>query len=150
MIDHAWSYDLLVTFHRAFDATPDWRHSMDTIITMGINRVLSSDMKWGGPGTALDGINQLADMIEFAAGGGANHTNASVIISELRESGDRFSQHAYNFVLEGDRVSSEKVALLKVLRSHGIKQIKVKKKTNPSVGGVKLSPPSKHLENTRD
>ena len=122
LVDHARLYDLSVTFHRAFDATPDWRHSMDTVITMGISRVLSSGMKWGGAGTALDGINQLADMIEFAegnielvAGGGVNHTNASVIISELRGLGERFSLHAYSSVLEGDSVSSDKVALLKVL-----------------------------------
>ena len=32
--------DLDITFHKAFDDTPDWKASMDVLIESGVNRIL--------------------------------------------------------------------------------------------------------------
>lgn len=40
LLDCARQQGLEVTFHRAFDATPGWRASLDTLITLGVDRVL--------------------------------------------------------------------------------------------------------------
>ena len=45
-----------VTFHKAFDQTPDLEQSLDTLIALGVDRVLTS----GGRPTALEGIDGLA------------------------------------------------------------------------------------------
>lgn len=53
-----------VTFHKAFDYTPDLGSSLDTLISLGIHRVLTS----GGPGSALDGVENLAALMARSAG----------------------------------------------------------------------------------
>ena len=53
-----------VTFHKAFDLTRDLDASLDTLIDLGIDRVLTS----GGPGTASDGADVLARLVDRAAG----------------------------------------------------------------------------------
>ncbi len=50
---------LPVTFHKAFDATTDLLTAYDTLTDLGIERVLTS----GGPGTALDGVDLLAELV---------------------------------------------------------------------------------------
>ena len=47
---------LSVTFHKAFDQTPDPDEALDTLIALGVDRVLSS----GGRPTAVEGIPTLA------------------------------------------------------------------------------------------
>jgi len=51
-----------VTFHRAFDAVTDQSESLEVIIDLGIDRVLTS----GGQATALAGIGNLADLVDQA------------------------------------------------------------------------------------
>lgn len=53
-----------VTFHKAFDATPDLEASLATLIEMGIDRVLTS----GGAATAREGVSCLGRLVEIAAG----------------------------------------------------------------------------------
>ena len=55
---------LPVTFHRAFDRAPDARSALDTLIDLGLARVLTS----GGAPTALEGADLLAELVERAAG----------------------------------------------------------------------------------
>ncbi len=119
LVGCAKDHDLSVTFHRAFDATPDWRRTLDTVIALGIDRVLSSGTPWGTATTALDGVNRLAEMIQFAdgnielvVGGGVNHGNVPVIVDALRDLNGCFSLHAYSAVLENDDVSRDKVSSL--------------------------------------
>lgn len=50
---------LPVTFHKAFDATPDLFAAYDTLAELGVERVLTS----GGPGSALDGVEVLAELV---------------------------------------------------------------------------------------
>jgi len=79
-----------VTFHRAFDRTPDLLAGVDTLISLGVARVLTS----GGAPTASEGADVLAALVERAgdrlgilAGGGVRANNVRDIIerSGVRE-----------------------------------------------------------------
>ena len=54
---------LPVTFHRAFDETPDPIEALERVIDTGAARVLTA----GGPSTARDGSAVLADLVRRAA-----------------------------------------------------------------------------------
>ncbi len=73
-----------VVFHRAFDLTPDVDAALDTLIELGIDRVLTS----GQGRTAYDGIPVLKRLVERAvgrigvlAGGGIKPANARAIVT---------------------------------------------------------------------
>jgi copper homeostasis protein len=51
-----------VTFHRAFDQTHSSRDAVDTLVTLGVERVLTS----GGCPTALEGAAMISDLIKHA------------------------------------------------------------------------------------
>lgn len=53
-----------VVFHRAFDTVFDQAAALDTLIALGIARVLTS----GGAATALEGAETLGTLVERAAG----------------------------------------------------------------------------------
>lgn len=72
-----------VTFHRAFDFTPDPSTALEQLIDAGVRRVLTS----GGAATALEGADAIAELVELArdriivvAGGGVRATNIREII----------------------------------------------------------------------
>jgi copper homeostasis protein len=74
-----------VTCHRAFDMTPDAFESLDTLIGLGINRVLSS----GQAPDAYEGRHRLAAMVRHAAarisimpGSGIHADNIQAIAAE--------------------------------------------------------------------
>jgi len=78
-----------VTFHRAFDRTPDPIAAADTLVSLGVSRVLTS----GGAASAIDGADVLAllvsrvgDRLGILAGGGVRANNVRDI---LRRSGVR-------------------------------------------------------------
>lgn len=58
-----WAYPLEVTFHRAFDRTPDPFAALDTIIKAGCTRILTSGQV---PDVNL-GTKMVADLIKMAA-----------------------------------------------------------------------------------
>lgn len=68
-----------VTFHRAFDLTPDPVKALKAVIETGAERILTSGQKPSAP-EGLSLLEKLAkeagDRIEIMAGGGVNHTNA--------------------------------------------------------------------------
>lgn len=72
-----------VTFHKAFDATPDLDAALDVLIELGLRRVLTS----GGAATAVDGAASLARLVAradgrigiLAAGGIRPHNAAEVV-----------------------------------------------------------------------
>jgi copper homeostasis protein len=79
-----------VTFHRAFDLTPDLRASLDTLLALGVTRVLTS----GGAARAIDGAAALSRLVQDAgsdlavmAGGGvrADHVVELVARSGVRD-----------------------------------------------------------------
>ena len=78
-----------VTFHRAIDETPDVLEAVDSLVSLGVTRVLSS----GAAPTALEGADTLAAMVERAgdvlqivAGGSVRAGN---VVEIVRRSGVR-------------------------------------------------------------
>ncbi|MGC7589870.1 copper homeostasis protein CutC [Bisgaard Taxon 46] len=74
-----------VTFHRAFDLCQDPFESLEQVITLGCERILTSGQKT----TALQGKNllkklveQANDRIQIMAGAGVNAENALTLISQ--------------------------------------------------------------------
>jgi len=77
---------LSVTFHRAFDMTRDPFQAIETLIGLGIDRVLSS----GQDATVLEGLPLLAELVSRAGnrivvmpGGGITSRNIERIVSAL-------------------------------------------------------------------
>ena len=77
-----FAYPLKVTFHRAFDLTPDPVKALKAVIETGAERILTSGQK----PTAIQGIELLKRLskeagqsIEIMAGGGVNHNNAAAL-----------------------------------------------------------------------
>lgn len=73
-----------VTFHRAFDASRDLSESLETIITLGCERVLTS----GGRADAVSGgdvlaglVAQAAGRIAVLAGAGLNAANVAALVA---------------------------------------------------------------------
>ena len=56
--------DVDVTFHRAFDVVDDRRESLESLISLGFTRILTS----GGAANAPAGVPALAELVEQAAG----------------------------------------------------------------------------------
>jgi copper homeostasis protein len=55
---------LSLTLHRAFDLVPDWAEALETAVTLGFHRILTS----GGAPTAVAGIDRLVAVQRQAAG----------------------------------------------------------------------------------
>jgi copper homeostasis protein len=78
------AHELPVTFHRAFDLTPDVEASLESLADTGVQRILTA----GGASTAADGVTTLADLVRQAgsrvvviAGGGIREDNVRRIVS---------------------------------------------------------------------
>jgi copper homeostasis protein len=74
-----------VTFHRAFDRTPDFLEAADALISAGVTRVLTS----GGAATAIEGADALAELVEHVgdrltilAGGGVRYNNVRDVVQQ--------------------------------------------------------------------
>jgi len=70
-------------FHRAFDVLPDLRDGLETLIELGVRRVLTS----GGAPSAVDGMEMLRTLVAHAAGrieilpgGGIRPHNVSALL----------------------------------------------------------------------
>lgn len=73
-----------ITFHRAFDETADPRAAFAQVLTLGVDRLLTS----GGADTALAGADLIADLVRQSAGqltvlagGGVTAANAAQIVA---------------------------------------------------------------------
>lgn len=82
LVDYA--APLKVTFHRAFDLTPDPVKALKDVIATGAERILTSGQKPSAI-QATDLLTKLANQangsIEIMAGGGVNHHNAAELIA---------------------------------------------------------------------
>ena len=115
---------LAITCHRAFDAAPDPDEALDTLIDLGVDRVLTSGVPWGQPGSAVDGLPPLLRTIERAAGrievvigGGVTPRNAAVIAAALPPAA-RVSFHAYSGAQQNGVTSEAAVrALIEAVRT---------------------------------
>jgi copper homeostasis protein len=82
LVKHA--HPMKVTFHRAFDLTPDPVKALQAVIETGAERILTSGQK----ATALAGSALLEKLsrsaggaIEIMAGGGVNHNNSTELVA---------------------------------------------------------------------
>lgn len=82
--------ELSVTFHRAFEATPDTAEALEVLIDSGVDRVLTSGLRWGQVGTALEGsarlarlIRQAGQRIEVVVGGGLASAHVPALLRRL-------------------------------------------------------------------
>ena len=82
LVDIAKTNRLQCTFHRAFDFVFDMTTGLNQLIALGVDRVLTS----GGQATAINGLNQIMQLItladgriEIMAGSGVNATNITTI-----------------------------------------------------------------------
>lgn len=78
-------YNVEAVFHRAFDCVRNPYEAIETLIAMGIDRILTSGLK----AKAIDGVPLIADLqrkyghqIELLAGGGVNASNAMEIMDK--------------------------------------------------------------------
>jgi copper homeostasis protein len=76
---------LPVTFHRAFDMTRDPFQALDTLIELGVERVLTS----GQEPSVIEGLDLIAELVKRAAGriivmpgGGITDRNVSRVVAE--------------------------------------------------------------------
>lgn len=83
LVDIARKFEMSTTFHRAFDRCNDLQKSLEDIIELGCDRVLTS----GGMESALDGKNVLRNLIKQAddriiimPGGGITETNIAELV----------------------------------------------------------------------
>lgn len=103
--------DFCWTFHRAFDESIDWKRSMDQLIKLGFNRILTS-----GFASHVDiGLPILKEMktfsngrIEIMAGGGVNAGNIQKISSEVQPDAIHFSGTS-KVLLDEDSAFSETI-----------------------------------------
>lgn len=77
--------DMPVTFHRAFDRVADRFDALESLVDLGIGRVLTS----GGAATAPEGLSELRELVESAderitilAGGGVRFNNVQELVEE--------------------------------------------------------------------
>ena len=78
---------LAVTFHRAFDMTPDPLEALETLVELGVDRVLTS----GQAASVLEGLPLIRELVEKAGqriivmpGGGITARNAERIVAAAR------------------------------------------------------------------
>jgi copper homeostasis protein len=115
----AQRHGLMTTMHRAFDATPDPDATLDALLELGFDRVLTSGVPWGQRGSALDGAERLAqtihraqDRIEVVLGGGINPANVGLLLAQLPLHIGCVSVHAYSGAQVGGRTTIEAVRAL--------------------------------------
>ena len=100
--------DMPVTFHRAFDRVADQAEALETLIELGVKRVLTS----GGARTALEGTARLRALVVQSAGRIAILAGAGVRASNVRqvvaESGVN-EVHSRLIDAEGEVLTAERV-----------------------------------------
>ena len=85
------------TFHKAFDMTRDPREALETLIGLGVDRVLTS----GGRRSAWEGRDRIAELVRLAgdrivimAGGGISAENVHRLIAATRVREVHVGSHA--------------------------------------------------------
>ena len=83
IVDLARSYGLSITFHRAIDRTADIMEALDNVLSLGVDRILTS----GGAESAPEGKETIRKMVKRAgkkaiilAGAGITPENAKDLI----------------------------------------------------------------------
>lgn len=77
--------DCIITFHRAFDVCRDPHEALETLIALGVQRVLTSGQRataWEGRALIAELVQQAGDRITIMAGGDVDETNAAELVRE--------------------------------------------------------------------
>lgn len=90
-----------VTFHRAFDVARDQSRTLDTIIELGCERVLTS----GGEANALAGADRIAGFVKQAGSRLHMMAGAGLDASNIREVARRSNAHEFHGSARGMRAS---------------------------------------------
>ena len=72
--------DKTSVFHRALDVTPDWRRALDTLIRLGVKRVLTS----GQAPDVFFALDTIREMIQFAGGAIEILPGAGITVKNVR------------------------------------------------------------------
>ena len=127
LVDAARSLNLKTTFHRAFDATSFPSEALSQVLTLDIDRVLSSGTDWDSSKGAVDGIERLQhflqhaeNQVELVIGGGVTPNNATTLINALTAKMQEsqigrkapFSLHCFSSLLSNGQLDAEKVSCL--------------------------------------
>ena len=104
------SRPLSVTFHKAFDETPDPIAALDILIKLGIERVLTS----GQAPTARDGLECLAGLVDHAQGRIVIMAGGSLTLDDIPAliAAKLPEIHAGSCVANGSDTAAEKVRAL--------------------------------------
>ncbi len=82
LVDIAKGKGKEAVFHRALDVTPDWQRALDTLITLGVDRVLTSGQQpdvFFALDTIRDMVRFAGDAIQILPGAGVTLQNAAKI-----------------------------------------------------------------------
>ena len=103
----AHKHNLITTCHRAFDAISNSSEALETLVDLGVSRVLTSGTTWDSNQSVADGIPQLKriikqaeNRIEIVLGGGVTLENIEMVLKQLPTNKSRFAIHAYSTVLQ--------------------------------------------------
>lgn len=102
---------MTVSFHRAFDDTFEYGKSLDTLIELGVNRVLSSGLARNvdlGLSILTEMKAYAGDRIEIMTGGGVNASNIAKIRDEVKPDAIHFSS-TENHLLDESSMFSETI-----------------------------------------
>ncbi|MES2799684.1 MAG: copper homeostasis protein CutC [Bacteroidota bacterium] len=100
-----------VTFHRAFDDSIDWERSLETLIELGVTRVLSSGMSLNVDAgfSILQRMVKFADsQIEIMPGGGVSAANIKKICEIIQPAAVHFSG-TVKYQLDEESMFSENI-----------------------------------------
>ncbi len=119
LVARSREFDLKTTFHRGFDALADPLGAIEALAAAGVDRILTSGVGWGEPGTALDGVARLNETIarargrlEIVIGGSVNPDLASAILERLDPWVGTIGFHAYSGVQDAGETTEAKVRAL--------------------------------------
>lgn len=114
--------NLQVTFHRAFDALAEPEQAIDSLIELGVQRILTSGCDWTSHDTAQQHSAQLArylalakGQIEIVIGGGIAPVSAKLIVQSISQQmgpNNHYSFHAYSSALVDGVVHEDPVRQL--------------------------------------
>ncbi|NNE34288.1 MAG: hypothetical protein HKN13_03565, partial [Rhodothermales bacterium] len=103
LVRHAIEHDLQTTFHRAFDCLKDPLEALESVIDLGVDRILTSGTAWGSGFTTVDGLERIERLvrnannrIEIVLGGGISSTNVQRILSTIETNSSSVSVHAFS------------------------------------------------------
>lgn len=112
-------YSLRSTFHRAFDVLTDRSKSLQQLVELGFDRLLTSGTSWGSGQGAEQGLDVITKTIELAArrieiviGGGVTMENADSLSFAFGSADPRLSLHAYSGAHTGKHTDLNKVKAL--------------------------------------